>query len=42
MLCLGGSPSANINTEKEKEQVDRKPWLSPDSIQEIIKDGVLL
>ena len=42
MLCLGGSPSANINTEKAKVQVDRKAWLSPDSIQEIIKDEVLL
>lgn len=36
------SPSADSNMGKEKEQVDKKPPLSSDSVQELIKEGVLL
>lgn len=36
------SPSADINMEKEKEQVDRKPRLPSGSVQGLIKKGVLL
>lgn len=36
------SPSADINMEKEKEQVDRKPRISSGSVQELIEEGVLL